>query len=218
MKWLFYSDTYMPLLTAIVFLCRWKVIDKKERIILVYTLYNFILFGYSNILAVKSINNLFLYHINTLLEFSLLTWYITRQKLNLRAGWVLLVIAAYAVLWVLNILFLEPLSMFNSNSVTVACFLLLLQSMYYMLDLSTRDEILYFHRLPAFWIISGVLVSCAISTLTMMAYKVYVEDRGEAEKIWIIAAASIIIKFVPVIVGLLCFQRSFQHTQPPPSL
>lgn len=217
MMWLYCSDTYMPLLTMIVYLVLWSRIAKKELLLFCYLLFNTVLFAITNVMADKGANNLFLYHFYSLFEFAALTWYILRSLLRKNLIVVGSIIIGYAVLWGLNIVFYESLDMYNSNSLTLGGFLLLLQSMYYMLQLSKSDEILYFQRLPTFWIVSGFLVSYAISTLAVLTYKWYVapDDNKEANRIWIIVSVANIVKFGLIIIGLICYKRPKQFTRQP---
>lgn len=217
MMWLYYSDTYMPLLTMVIYFVLWSSISKKELLLFWYLLFNTVLFAITNLMADKGANNLFLYHFYSLAEFGALTWYILRMLLRKNVKLVLSIIFVYGILWGLNIVFYESLDMYNSNSLTLAGFLLLLQSMYYMLQLSKSDEILYFQRLPTFWIVSGFLVSYAISTLAVLAYKWYVSpgDNKEANRIWIIVSVAIIVKFGLIIIGLICYKRPRQYTRQP---
>jgi len=214
-NWLFYSDTYMPLLALVTYLLLWNKIGKQELILFCYLVLNVVLFYITNVMAQKGMHNVFLYHFYSLAEMGLISYYILRGLLKKSLKLVIIFVAAYFVLWLLNVLFLESLREFNSNSLTLANFLLLLLSMYYMLELSKKDEILYFQRLPTFWIISGFLVGCAISTLSIVVYRFFYQQgrKVEAELAWVIVAVAIIIKFALITIGLLCYKRPRQYTR-----
>jgi hypothetical protein len=166
-------------------------------------------------MAQKGIHNVFLYHFYSLAEMGLISYYILIGLLKKPLKLVVILVGAYFILWLLNILYLERLTEFNSNSLTLTNFLLLLLAMYYMLELSKKDEILYFQRLPTFWIVSGFLVGCAISTLSIVVYRFFsLEGRKvEAELAWVIVAVAIIIKFALITIGLLCYKRPRQYTR-----
>lgn len=214
-NWLFYSDTYMPLLALVTYLLLWNKIGKKELILFYYLALNVVLFYITNVMAQKGIHNVFLYHFYSLTEMAIISFYILRGLLGKSLKLVISLVAGYFILWILNILFLEPLTQFNSNSLTLTNFLLLLLAMYYMLELSKKDEILYFQRLPTFWIVSGFLVGCAISTLSIVAYRFFTLQgrKSEGELAWVIVAVAIIIKFALITIGLLCYKRPRHYTR-----
>lgn len=214
-NWLFYSDTYMPLLALVTYLLLWNKIGKQELILFCYLVLNVVLFYITNVMAQKGIHNVFLYHFYSLAEMGLISYYILIGLLKKPLKLVVILVGAYFILWLLNILYLERLTEFNSNSLTLTNFLLLLLAMYYMLELSKKDEILYFQRLPTFWIVSGFLVGCAISTLSIVVYRFFsLEGRKvEAELAWVIVAVAIIIKFALITIGLLCYKRPRQYTR-----
>lgn len=214
-NWLFYSDTYMPLLALVTYLLLWNKIGKQELILFCYLVLNVVLFYITNVMAQKGIHNVFLYHFYSLAEMGLISYYILIGLLKKPLKLVVVLVGAYFILWLLNILYLERLTEFNSNSLTLTNFLLLLLAMYYMLELSKKDEILYFQRLPTFWIVSGFLVGCAISTLSIVVYRFFsLEGRKvEAELAWVIVAVAIIIKFALITIGLLCYKRPRQYTR-----
>ncbi len=203
------SDTYMPLLALMVFIALGKRVYKKESLLLIYLIVNIIVFGTSNILGSYKINNLYLYHFYTLIELVTVSYYITKKvlKKNLRVFYIISI--CFFVFWIINIIFWEPLSEFNSNSAVLASLIILLLTMYYMLELSKSEDILYFQKLPGFWIASAFLVSCAISILSLVAYKYFQQNNlvEEGIRVWIIESIGNILKFILLIIGLLCYRR-----------
>ena len=210
LEWIFGdSDTYMPLVTLIIFLTLWKKAGKQETILFAYLIVNIVVFGVSNILASRGIHNLFIYHFYSLFELVIITLYITKIIFKKIPLIFYIITIAYTFFWIINILLWEPLSLFNSNSAGLANFIILLLCMYYMLDLSKGEDILYFQRLPGFWIVSAFLISCAISILGLVAYK-YFQQNNLVEsgiRVWIIESIATIIKFILLIIGLLCYRR-----------
>src|SRR4030095_11191320 len=163
------SDTYLPLLTSIVYVLNWRKIAKYELILFFYLVINIIIFGISNFLADRAINNLFLYHFYSLLDLIIVTYYLTVVLLK-RIKLFYLISICYTCFWGLNIIMWESLTSFNSNAASLANLIILILSMYYLLELSKSEDILNFQKLPAFWFASAFLVSCAISILSLMAY------------------------------------------------
>jgi hypothetical protein len=118
------------------------------------------------------------------------------------------VAGSYTIFELVNLFLWEPLTTFNSNGAAVGSLTILIISMYYMLRLSKSDDILNFQHLPAFWFVSAFLVSCALGTLVLAAYKLYVlMGWKEQRSIWMIMNVTYILKFAFIIVGLLCYNR-----------
>src|SRR6266542_2818111 len=73
--WIGYGDTYMPLLTILLYMFLWKRIQYREFVILLYSIFCFILFGITNVLVLKKINNLAFYHFFSLGELMIVSHY-----------------------------------------------------------------------------------------------------------------------------------------------
>ena len=159
------SDTYMPLIAMVVFLLLKKKIIYRERLIFLYLLVNILVFATTNILALNKITNIFLYHFYALFELIFVTWFFNKVMLKKSLLSFYIISGFYTFYWVLNILFWEPFNVFNSNSAGVANIIILILSMYYMLQLAKSEDILNFQKLPAFWFASAFLTSCAVSVL-----------------------------------------------------
>src|SRR6266536_255191 len=148
--WIGYGDTYMPLLTILLYMFLWKRIQYREFVILLYS-----------------------------------------------------------VFWICNIIFLEPLNSFNTTSAGITNLVILFLCMYYLLNLSKEEEILYFQKLPSFWIVSAFLIYSALSLLIFISYAYFINSNmnKEGSQIWAIISIATIIKFVLISVGLLCYKR-----------
>lgn len=206
------SDTYMPLLALIAYLVLWRKISKKEQIVFFYLVVNVALFATTNVLVYYKMYNLFLYHSYALFELWIVTWYFTQLLLKKKIAAFFIIGIVYTFFWIINILFWEPLTVFNSNSAGFANLIILLLSMYYMFQLSKSDDILNFQKLPAFWFASAFLTSCAISVLGVVVYKYYQFNLSSQQmetglKIWLLQVAGNIIKFILIIFGLICYKR-----------
>jgi len=213
---LLYSDTYMPLATLFVYLLIKKQVQKQESVLFLYLLISTILFAFTNILAENGIHNMFLYHAYSLIEIVLISFYLFKliTKKEFSKGFYI-VVGCYTLFFIVNILLLEPLSIFNSNSAGISNLILMILCMYYMLHLSKSDEILHFQKLPSFWIVSGFLIYNAISILVVISYKYFTSVKlpEEGNKLWFLLTFAIIIKFVLISIGLLCYKRrpTIQH-------
>src|SRR5215471_9129193 len=118
------SDTYLPLLTLIVYVLNWKRIAKQELTLFFYLVVNVIIFGISNLLADRAINNLFLYHLYSLVDLILVTYYLSVVLLK-RSKLFYSIAIGYSCFWGLNILMWESVSSFNSNAASLANLIIL---------------------------------------------------------------------------------------------
>ena len=211
LEWILkYCDTYMPLLTLIFSFFIFKNIDKKEYILLIYVLTCFVIFLITNIMADYDVNNMYFYHFFSLFEVGILGYYFSRLLLKKSITLYWFILSGYVIFWFINILIFESFNLFNSNSSVVANLIVLLLSMNYLFEISRSEDVLYFQRLPGFWIGSAFLVSCALSIFGFVAYR-YIqanEDfKGYGNKIRMVSLFSIIFRFALITIGLLCYKR-----------
>jgi hypothetical protein len=209
-KLLLLSDTYMPLLVAIVFITVWQSLARQERTIFYYCIFSVILFAASNVIADKGLHNMPLYHIFSLVELWFISFYILKKITGKNYSPAFIVInAGYIIFFVCNVIFWEDWSLFNSNSAGAASLTTLFLCMFYLLKLSKNDEILYFQRLPSFWIVSGFLIYNAVSVLVLLSYKyfTYINMPNLGDNLWFVLSAANIVKFALISTGLLCHRK-----------
>lgn len=202
------SDTYMPLFACIVYLVNRKKIDKNEREIAFYCFFSFLLYGVSNVMMFKSINNLFLYHFFPLFELVLISHYLLKITLrrNYEKVWLGLSIAFF-IFWILSILFFDPIDTFNNLTSGVESLIIVFLCLFYLFNLSMRDEILFFQKLPSFWIASGILAFAALSMMVFVSYFKSL-DQQQGILFWtVIISSATFIKFTLISVGFLCYKR-----------
>jgi hypothetical protein len=211
-----YSDTLMPLLTFIISLFIIKKMDKKENILLIYVATSFVVFLITNIMADKGINNMFLYHLFSLFEITILGYYFLKSLLKKQLTLYWFILGGYFIFWIINIIAFENLKLFNSNSSVVSNLIVLLLAMYYLFEVSRSEDVLYFQKLPGFWIASAFLVSCALSILGFVAYKYFQVNnyKDYGNRIWLVPLFAIIFRFIFISIGLLCYRhrRSLSST------
>jgi len=201
-----YSDTFMPLICFLI-LVGVKQLHRQEKLLLVYFVGCVILFGVSNLMADRGRNNMFLYHLFSLFEILIVLFYAIylfndkRVHVFLRTAMVV-----YIIYWVVNIWLWEPLDQFNSNSASIACLVILIVCGLFFLSLSAKKELLYFQKLPQFWVGTAFLFYCASSIPVLLAYKYrdlifYDFNISTAWRIQVVANC---IKFVLLSYASLC--------------
>lgn len=200
----------MPFITLVIYLSSAKDVRKQHLFILVYLVFNFVLFGITDVLALNSIHNMPFYHLFSVLDVWFLSYYllekITGKKFSLAF---ILTGCVFTLFCIIDISFWEDITVFNSNSAGVANLIILFLCMSYLLKLSKSDEILYFQRLPAFWIVSGLLIYNALSILVVLSYKyfVYFQMHAQSATMWYVLSAGNIVKFALISIGLLCHRK-----------
>jgi hypothetical protein len=200
----------MPLILLLIYISQPKHIQKQEVFILGYSIFNVILFGITDILSVNHKHNMPLYHLQSLVELWLVTFYMMYKITGKKFSKEFYIIGSvYTLFFACNIIFWEDISVFNSNSAGVSSLVILFLSMYYLLKLSKTDEILYFQKLPSFWIASGFLIYNAVSVLVLLSYKyfTYIHMEKMGDRLWFVLSAAIIAKFALISIGLLCHRK-----------
>lgn len=209
-------DTYMPLIGLAVYWHSHKNVEKNVKPIMVFYLaVTFVVFGLGNFLIhVNHVtNNLWLYHLYTWFEVLIISRLIILHTPLKENKWLYKTIAlAFTIFCLYDSFLLEPFSksVFNSIAATIANLILLSLSMYYLLQMSKTDDILYFHKLPVFWIVTAFLVSSAISFPLLLKYKDYTTNPKEyviGDKIFVIMDLVYIIKFALISIGILCYKK-----------
>lgn len=206
----------MPLAIICIFISLWKYIDRQDKPLLFYAILSFILFGVSNVVGIYLKNNLLFYHIYSFAELVLISHYILKFILKKPYTLVYFIITgAYLVFWFCNIIFFEPLSSFNGNSAVFSNLIILFLCMYYLLTLSVSEEILYFQKLPRFWIASGFLICAALNLLNFISSD-YIDlwaEKSATNQVWMISSIAVVIKYVLIGAGLICSKYQSNYSQ-----
>ncbi len=200
----------MPFITLVMYLFLWKAVQKKEGIIFIYCLVNTLLFSFSDALSLQRLNNLPFYHISSLLELWIVSYYLLKIITGKNWSYIFWVVnIAYLCFFIFNVTFLEKWTVFNSNTAVTTSLIILFLSMYYLLKLSKSDEILYFQKLPSFWFASAFLIYNAVSILVLLSYKYFLNEKmfGQGNSLWFVLSVANIVKFALISTGLLCHRK-----------
>ena len=119
-----------------IFLVKYKNIPDNIKLFGLYLMLNFITEIFSKLLFRLHIENLFLLHIYTLLEF--ITWSLFFRQLFLNKKWVQKIffwfMGCVSILIIANTLFLEPINGFNSNAKTLVQLILIGYAIFYFFN------------------------------------------------------------------------------------
>lgn len=207
-----YSDAVVPIL-CLVFYSVIPHRTKKDWLIFIYASASFIVFGFSDYLADRGINNMPLYHSFSLLEFTLFIFYSFSLFESKKTHAVLLSMSIfYLVYWIINISVWESAKIFNSNSAGIAYLFIMIICGLYFLSLSNRTELLYFQKLPQFWVMTGFLFYCTCSLPVVLSYKYWIFKEIDVHITWTVQIIANIIKFLFLSYGAVCSYKYQRHS------
>ena len=201
-----YSDTVFPFVAFIILVSVSKVFD-NFLLLFAYLLVTVMLMGYSNYLADQAINNMYLYHIYSLIEILIIVPFIGfYAKEDKRV--IVLIIFLYCLFWIINIWLFERINAFNSISSAITALIISFFRFRYILHIAIGDDFLFFHRLPVFWIVSGFLFYCITAVIVIGSYKYkhFFHDL-DTHVMWRIQQIANVLKYVLISIGIICSAR-----------
>ncbi len=150
-------------------------------------------------------NNLILWHIYTLVEFSIVIAVLSfwqRDELLQRALHYL--IPVYFLFWLFCKLFVEDLTQFDTFSATISRTILAVVALY-TIYLQVEESIPYLFRSAKFWISFAVFLYCSTNVVLAALGNVIVEsNQSQLHVIWNIHYATDIVAYAFYIRGFLC--------------
>jgi hypothetical protein len=204
-----YADTYGSLIPVCAILILKDKVAREIYILLVYFIVSILIFGYSNYLADKGINNLFLYHLFSIIELIFLLSYfkkvIVNKTIQVAIKWSIFLFLLFSII---NILFLENIQTLNSNTLAIEFFLIILLCLAYYNQLVNSNEVLLILKTPSFWIISSFLLYFSSCILMFILYK-YAAKRYHSFvfDFWKVQEVMYLIKNLLITYGVLCFRK-----------
>lgn len=167
-----FSDTLFPFFTLCVMLFNFKKLPGDMKIIFWYLFITVVLFLISNYLADRTVNNLFLYHLYTLVTFTAVSCFLYIQKLDVLLN--KLIKINYAIVFIfiiLNSVYFEPLTVFDSNAIMLTGFFTIVYSIAYFILILRNDQNLTRTRTHTFWAISGFFIYASGTFLIFYFFK-----------------------------------------------
>lgn len=158
-KIFYYIIPFTCLVPAIVGIRHYASLTKDLKIITLYVLVCFLTEIPTNYLRMHNMNNLFLLHLFTIIEFLLMAWLYSFHILRVINKKVILAITVtFIVFAVLNTLFFQSLSTFNSYARCIEILLIIFFALAYVYELIVRNEQKLLKALPMYWINTAVLI------------------------------------------------------------
>jgi hypothetical protein len=119
---------------------------------------------YTNYMAYKHINNVFISNVNTMITIGYYLLLIRQIVHNPKAKNILLgCLLTYTLLSVMNLFLLQKATVFNTMTFCLGCLFVVAACIYYFFDLFQQAKSLNLLREPPFWICSGLLLYYACS-------------------------------------------------------
>ena len=158
----FYMGVLVPLMVLVplfIAFYRYDYLQPPGKIILLYLL----LEGVTNIigryLAVRKMSNLYVLHVNTCIEFLLICLFFREVFNTARAKkWLLILALVYIVAAVVNSIFLQHISRYNSYALSVSALVVISLCLYYFKVTLFGDTIVNWRTEPVFWFTAGFMI------------------------------------------------------------
>ncbi|OEK00276.1 hypothetical protein BFP97_01550 [Roseivirga sp. 4D4] len=162
---------------------KFQRLNYLQRLVFIIVLIALVNEALATYLRMRGVNNLWVYHLFVPCTFLVvLRIYkrvfeevITRRVFNA-------ISIGFLLFAVLNSLFIQPLDVFNSNTITVSSVLYILLSITYFHQLLRGTALLALERTPMFWLNTGVLIYYS-GTLLLYVMVNYVAGLGETAKV-----------------------------------
>ncbi|HAI85270.1 MAG TPA: hypothetical protein DCL43_16550 [Chitinophagaceae bacterium] len=123
----------------------------------------------------------------------------------------LAIVGLFTLLWFGDIVFIEGWHNLNSLGLGLSHMLTLLICMAFLLNIASTEKIMYFQRLPEFWVATAFLQYAALTILSVISYRYFFHLNmiEEANSLLAIESFANIIRFVLIIVALVCYKRLY---------
>ncbi|MFN4007802.1 MAG: hypothetical protein ACK4HE_09860 [Chitinophagaceae bacterium] len=117
----------------------------------------------------------------------------------------------FVVIWLADIVFIEGWYNLNSLALGLSHMITLVICMAFLLNIAGTEKVMYFQRLPEFWIATAFLQYAALTILSVIAYRYFYQLNliQEANNLLTIESIANIIRFILIIVALACYKRLY---------
>jgi hypothetical protein len=157
-----FADTIFPLVPLILILLNFKKVPGGLKIIFWYLFISLIIMVISNLIADRNINNLFLYHLATIVTFFFTCIFFYTLKMSKLFNRVVLIVLLVGLCFmIIDNIFIEPMKEFDTNAILFTSTVTIVFSIAYFALLLTRDDPVIANSIYSFWIISGFFIYSA---------------------------------------------------------
>lgn len=203
------ADTILPLISLLILGSSYKKLTAAVRIIFYYLIIVVAVFLYSNILADRQINNLFLYHLFTPIEVAFVAWFISKSFVPyVPARLVALIFGSIVLTSIFNVFAYESISTMDLNMKILSNFIILAMCLFSFVDVVKAKERVMQIQLSHFLFLFGFFIYAA-SSIIIYSYFNYKNYHGKelSNMLWSFHDNILIVKYLLFITAsILCIR------------
>lgn len=201
-----YLDFISPLL-LLVYMLGSKQATWRRDYLFWFILSQVVLNGTGNILEEEKIANLYIYHINCVVSFLVLSEYfrhlLVLKKVNLIVG---VICAVFFICFIVDIMKLENFNSFNSYSYGLASFILTTYAFIYYLNQISHPTGAVITKSKDFWYVTGIFTYYASNFFIFLSYNWLTKEytTNIFALIWRIHNVILLLMCVYIFLGFRC--------------
>lgn len=198
-------EVYSPTIPLITYL-RKPTKNRWTIALILYCIIYILLATYANFFPTVNHSNIFRYLLITIFSFVsfclLIDLFIDKKKFSKINK---LVIIATIIFSIINFVWWEGTSAYNSNSSAVASLILLIYCIYYFKLQLEQLKNTFIERQPSFWIVSGIFLYCGINFFVFTLYRpLTLTYEYFAHDAWYVTVIVILITNIFFAKGIQC--------------
>ncbi len=202
------SDSILPVFPALLLGSRYNKLSAPLKLLFYFLLTTVSLFSFSNYLADRLINNLFIYHFYTILNFIVLTFFLNESFDLFKKKWNPVVFTIVTAVCTVNTLFIEPIKTFDANAVIFTNLLLVGLSIWALIkcliNQSLLEDLKYYNLLITF----GIFVYAASSILVYSYFKYNnLFGKRTSNQVWFLYDNVMIFKYTCFIIASILWRK-----------
>ncbi len=201
-----YLDSISPSLLLIFILTDKKVMWRRDYLFW-FIVTQVLLNGAANILEQLKIENLYIYHINCVVSFTVLSGYFRSLLKFKNINWITgIIYFLFFIFFVIDIITLENFNSFNSFSYGIVSFILVTYSFLYFLEQILRPTTTAITRSKDFWFVTAIFTYYASSFFIFISYSWLTREYTTHifAVIWRIHNVIILIMCIYLYIGFKC--------------
>lgn len=203
-------ETFSPLIPLVTYLLAKPVRQKWVTTLIIYSAVYIPFVGYANYLQLLVIPNIVIYVFITIItfcSFSLIISFFLNHRVFSFINYI--AISVVTLFSIANALWWEKLELYNSNSSSLSCIILIVYCLYYYWKQVKEPKELFIYRQPSFWMVTGIFIYCGGNFFLFTNYRELCLQKNWvfAELIWIVADFLILFTNIFFARAIQCIRR-----------
>lgn len=198
-------------LTAIVASYRFNANSYKFKIVAVICFITAVVEIAGHWLGSKNINNVWLYNISDLVRYELWLYFFYCLSNSIKEKNVILfLLVFYLVVWLCNVIAVQPFTIFQTNSFIIGGLFILALSVLYFIDEYKNDNANDLFTQPEFWFCSGLIIYHAATQPFLGMYNwLYIHYPTLSKNYFHIGIiGSSLLLSITIIIGFICSRQT----------